>query len=740
MISLSYPQKTLRAALLTLAGTAASMTPVWAANGDVTVTQLTSFHGQGEDVTTESGPQGWPSASAPNAPPLYAVNPSTRVARLFGGFQGGGPLRAANGSLSALSSTAPGLYWLAPTPGLYERLELGASDLYGLIAGKPVASADGSSLYGVMVSRYGESYRDKPDLLDTDGNVAIRYSLQYSKTVGQGLLFRTDADGTHMTALAGSAGKLYTPNGALTIDAAGNLYGIDKGPQGNGRIFKLGADGNFQTVHEFGTAPNGRKQVANDLLLGSDGLLYGVTAYDRGLPLAPDTPTALTTPVGTLYRIDPAYPAASFRVLHTFTLAEGEINTGDNVSVLSGRRYPTGEPLDLLTGEILSSYNSQGLGLTGLVEGADGWLYGTTSIPTCITYSPYQASATSSTTMALPTPLCGLKHHPASRYIAAYPYYDGPVAHGAVYRIHKDGTNVDGAAGIQIVHKFSDLDGSTPRGPLAVGKDGAIYGTTLSGGSNQHWVLLTTLRLNRPPECGDFVLSSWQIECTAQGKENYARLQSVDQPLRDGVLYRIVPSKIAANGSGGFELLHSFKHDVDGFRPLGLSAGSDGRLYGVSATGGQGYLQRNGIVHLNDDKGTVFQVDIEGNVPSANVRLVAAPSSISAGQKTTLTWTSFQAGSCVASSSGNDWTGAVGVEGSVDLTPRAGTYRYQITCRDTVKNLEISAIATVYVDTVASVDDGNKVQYGNGGGAIGLSLLPLLAIAGLARRRRQARD
>jgi hypothetical protein len=87
--------------------------------------------------------------------------------------------------------------------------------------------------------------------------------------------------------------------------AQDNLYGIDKGPKGQGRVFKIDiASGKVSTLHEFAAGPSGMRQTANDLILGKDGVLYGVTAYNRGLPLAPSTPTAATTPTGTLYRIN----------------------------------------------------------------------------------------------------------------------------------------------------------------------------------------------------------------------------------------------------------------------------------------------------------------------------------------------------------------------------------------------------------------------------------------------------
>lgn len=712
---------------------AAGLAPQFA-GAQVSVTNLTSFHSSGEDQTTSDGPKGWPAVDSPTAPPLLSTDPVRRRSYLFGGFQGRGPLSQSAGVMRPSIFTAPGLYWMQPSPGLYERLELEAAGLYGLIPGTPLRAADGMSLFGVMTSAKGAEYAGKADLFDADGSVSARYLMQYSKGVGQGIVFRADYDGTHLSAVASTVGQLRTPNGAMVADAQGNLYGVDKGLQGNGRIFKVGADGAFSTVHDFGASPNGGRQVANDLVLGSDGLLYGTTGYDRGLPFAQGTPNDPATQVGTVYRLDPNDPS-SFQVLHTFTLAEGEINVEDNVTEHSFRDYPSGEPTSVVGGKtVYSSHSEQSLGLSALIEGPDGWLYGTTSVGRCLVYSPWTVPAGTYSVVAAETPLCGRAHEAQRRYgNKAYPYYDGPLPHGAVYRIRKDGS------GFALVHRFSDADGSTPRGSLAVGADGAIYGTTVSGGANRHWNFSylenDRLRLDRPPTCDDFMLVSHQNRCKAEGPDQYSALLTTGRDISNGVLYRIVPSRIGTAQSP-FELLHSFKHDVDGYRPVGVKAASDGRLYGVTTQGGNGYTTSNGLVRLADNKGTVFMVDLDGATPSGSITLVVTPGQISGGQKAELTWTSHQATDCVASASDNSWSGSVAPQGSIDLTPAAGTYRYRLTCLDTVKQTEMSANAVLYVDTAANIDDGNRVDYGNGGGgALGIGLLPLLA---LWRRRRLA--
>src|SRR6218665_269339 len=164
---------------------------------------------------------------------------------------------------------------------VYERLAYDpATGLFGRVVGTPVRASDGS-LYGVMTNEYGDQ-----QVGSATENVE---SSTYSPKVGKGLVFRTDFDGTYPVAVASTVGQLNTPNGALVIDGQDRLYGIDKGADGHGRIFRIDlATGALTTLHAFGPGPNGRRQVGNDLVLGQDGLLYGVTGYVRGLARHPD--------------------------------------------------------------------------------------------------------------------------------------------------------------------------------------------------------------------------------------------------------------------------------------------------------------------------------------------------------------------------------------------------------------------------------------------------------------------
>lgn len=661
---------------------------------DVVFTSLTSLRPAGEDVSNPDGTTGWPGAHYPSAPPLYAVRPGATRGTLFGGFTG-------NGLLGTRPSiyTAVGLYSMSAGVSIYERLAYDpATGLHGRVNSTPVRASSGA-LYGVMTSEYGQQYAGT----DTPASFA------YSPLVGRGLVFRTDFDGTYPVPVASTVGQLYEPNGALLIDAQDQLYGVDRGPRGNGRIFKVDlASGALGTVHEFDVGPQGMRQVANDLVWGTDGLIYGVTGYDRGLSGHPLTPNAPATPTGTLFRIDPKTPG-SLTVLHTFTLAEGEINVADNVTTEGYLRYPGGQRLVLGEGgEVTQRALSAGqqVSRSSLVDGGDGYLYGGTSVADCYLYrSPNKAL--NLRRINTESPLCGYRQWPPTEAQPAtlpYPYHDSPRAAGSIYRIAKAG------GPLQFLHHFSETDGATPRGSMAVGADGAIYGTTLGGGAHY---------------CNFVIPAGSEVRC--------------------GTIYRIKPSAIRVDAqgqvqAGGFELVHSFSGN-DGNIPLGVRAAADGRIYGVTARGGS-YKDSAGVA-VPTQFGTVFQLaPTTAETPAGEASLVVTPAQIAAGESTTLTWTTTNASNCTAASTRSDWTGAVPSFGSVTLTPPAGTYRYTLTCNvaGNTGGAQVSATSTVFVSTPATAEDGNAVKYGNGGGgAFSSLLLAPLALAALGLRRRPAR-
>ncbi|MCK2169429.1 hypothetical protein, partial [Thalassospira xiamenensis] len=131
---------------------------------------------------------------------------------------------------------------------------------------------------------------------------------------------------------------------------------------------------------------------------------------------------ALDTPTGTVYRIDPSLGTESFQILHTFTLQEGEIpwqtRYGDTYHMMSS-----------------ASSGRRDYVLAWLVEGPEGFLYGTLGVGNCTTLgtgtSLYNLPLCQSSESADPERL--------DRYLSAPPHYDGPNLHGAVYRLAREG-------------------------------------------------------------------------------------------------------------------------------------------------------------------------------------------------------------------------------------------------------------------------------------------------------------
>jgi uncharacterized repeat protein (TIGR03803 family) len=125
----------------------------------------------------------------------------------------------------------------------------------------------------------------------------------------------------------------------------------------------------------------------------------------------------------------------------------------------------------------------------------------------------------------------------------------GELGWGSVFRIAFDGAGWT----FENLHSFAGPDGATPQGALLAASDGALYGTTYTGGASGVGIVFS------------------------------------------GALYRI-------DGAGTFTLLHSFT-GLDGARPMaGLIEASDGFFYGTTWGGGAAGV------------GTLFRTDATGAV------------------------------------------------------------------------------------------------------------------------------
>jgi uncharacterized repeat protein (TIGR03803 family) len=201
----------------------------------------------------------------------------------------------------------------------------------------------------------------------------------------------TGATLTNLYIFAGSTNGIY-PRATLVQGSDGYFYGTTSGGgQGEGTVFKISSTGSLMTLHSFCDPffcfPNVEgENPYSGLTQGTDGYFYGTTT--GGGTNQPAT--------GTIFKIT----------------SEGTLTTLYHFGGAPGGGAP----------------------YAGLVQGTDGYFYGTTS-----------RGGTSTN--------CGM------------------VGCGTVYKMNSAGS-------LTIIHSFSSTDGSSPRAALVQGTDGFFYGTT----------------------------------------------------------------------------------------------------------------------------------------------------------------------------------------------------------------------------------------------------------------------
>ncbi len=183
------------------------------------------------------------------------------------------------------------------------------------------------------------------------------------------------------------------PVGKFVSDAAGNLYGVTAGGGVNntGTIYKLAPDGTLTTLHSFVTADGTGPQKGN-LIMGSDGYLYGTTAFNG-------TPDNRGTGDGTVFSIHP--DGTNYTVLHQFDgtndgngpqagLVQGRDGAFYGVN-LNGGANGEGTVFKVTTDQVFTvlyafpaldanNLNSDGAQpVTTLIDGGDGRFYGGTN-------------------------------------------------------------------------------------------------------------------------------------------------------------------------------------------------------------------------------------------------------------------------------------------------------------------------------------------------------------------------
>jgi uncharacterized repeat protein (TIGR03803 family) len=327
------------------------------------------------------------------------------------------------------------------------------------------------------------------------------------------------------------------PENPPILAADGNLYGSAyTGANGYGAVYTIHTDGTGFAVLYALDGGAGGAGAFGQLVQAPDGLLYGTTLFGG------------QSGQGEVFSYD--IKSGAFAVVHSFDYADGSTPYDGVVTDAQGNLYGTtsagganrvGTVFSIAAGShkfsLLASLSSAtgSAPFSPLAIGPDGKLYGTAT--------------------------GGGKH-----------------GEGTIFRLAANGGKVSD------VHDFEGSDGAGPFSGLTLGKDGTLYGTTDSGGTNNYGVVfafkpagrkLTVLHL--------FTLSD------GAGPQGKVALDSAGNVLgttfyggsdNSGTIWRYAPKTKA------FEVLVTLSVDGGGITNAGLTyAGGKTFFGGVLAYG-----------------------------------------------------------------------------------------------------------------------------------------------------------
>lgn len=345
---------------------------------------------------------------------------------------------------------------------------------------------------------------------------------------------------------------------------------------------------------------------------------------------------------------------------------------------------------------------------------------------------------------------------------------------GAIFRIGLDGNN------FSIIHHFNDTDGENPEGQLLVGSDGELYGTTLQGGSSDRGTIyrISTsgvfTSLYSFPSLSAFGSIGTAINATGANPRaglmlaadgNYYGTAYQGGPGGNGTVFRMTPagdvsvfyaftgpsrnagfplssltqdaqgnfygttqnggyqdvgSAYRISSSGEFTLLHGFVDSgVDGSNPHAALLLANGAIYGASFNSPSGL-------------GTLFKLDVGSN-DVLPVELSVSPADILTGQTSTITWSSPTAAAATCNATGSWANGDRAASGTESVTPTSpGIYIYALSCTDGA-----GVLRNAYAALVVESPDRAPVDGGGGAGTLSVWMLLLLAVLLIMKRPRE---
>ena len=374
----------------------------------------------------------------------------------------------------------------------------------------------------------------------------------------------------------------YSPNG-LVLGTDGYFYGttLNGGTNSNGTVFKISTSGALTSLYSFTGGNDGSNPQAG-LVQGSDGFFYGTTQSGGKLTFGASA--------GTVFKIS---PNGALTNLYSFTVDSPGGNDGS---------YP----------------------VAGLVQGSDGFFYGTTFQGGTYGFSGSGTNgfgtvfkiSTNGTLTSLysfsggddgANPGAGLVQG-SDGYFYGTTQSGGTANSGTVFKINPN-ASTPGAALTNLYSFTGGSDGGGPLGALVQGSDGYFYGTTPGGGTNNSGSVfkisasgaLTSLYSFTGGDDG----SNPQAGLVRGSDDNfYGTTQIGGTNGGQGTVFKITPN-------GAFTSLYPFSGGNDGSSPqAGLVQGRDGSFFGTTVGGGKG------------GAGTIFRLIVELGPP----QLIITPS------------------------------------------------------------------------------------------------------------------
>jgi uncharacterized repeat protein (TIGR03803 family) len=222
----------------------------------------------------------------------------------------------------------------------------------------------------------------------TDGNF---YGVTaYGGATGNGTVFRVTPAGieTILYSFVNGNGDGFNPSGNLIQASDGNLYGTAPrgGANGDGAIFKVTLSGQESILYSFNANANDGYSPGSGVIQASDGSLYGTT---------PGNGPNINASFGTVFKVS---LSGQETLVYTFlgqTVSDGEVPEAGLIQGADGNFYGTtseggsglsGTAFKLTPGgveTVLSNFNAGGPAsvngyspITSLIQASDGNLYG----------------------------------------------------------------------------------------------------------------------------------------------------------------------------------------------------------------------------------------------------------------------------------------------------------------------------------------------------------------------------